>query len=111
MLVLGCHPGPVINTSPLHVGGTIAGVVTATKGTVALEGRTVTAIDVASGVRYDATTSVSGGYTIKVPEGTYRLELETRNGETLERKPAQTHINNGDLDSGRDFIVTASATP
>jgi len=111
MLLLGCHPGPIVNTSPLHVGGTIAGVVTATKGTVALEGRRVTAVDVASGARYEATTSISGGYTIQVPVGTYRLQLETRNGETLERTPDQTHINNGDLDSGRDFVVTASVAP
>ena len=108
MFVLGCHPGPIINTSEMNVGGTIAGVVTATAGTVALAGRTVTAVDVATGSHFDATTNVSGGYTIKVPVGTYRLELETRDGEMLEKKPDTTRIDNGDLDSGRDFQVTVA---
>jgi hypothetical protein len=108
MFVLACHPGPIVNRSEQRVGGTIAGVVTATKGTVALTGRKVTAVDVVSGTRYDATTNITGGYTIKVPEGTYRLELETREGETLKKRPHETRVKNGDLDSGRDFDVTAS---
>ena len=109
MLALACHPGPIVNRSEQRVGGTIAGIVTATKGTAALNGRKVTAVDVVSGTRYDATTNVAGGYTIKVPEGTYHLELETRESETLTKKPRDTHVNNGDLDSGRDFEVTVSA--
>ena len=44
------------------------------------------------------TIAVNGGYTIKVPEGTYRLELELRASETLGKKPDDTHVNNGDLD-------------
>jgi len=40
-----------------------------------------------------------------VPEGTYRIEIELRASETLTKKPEQTHINNGDTDSGRDFVI------
>jgi len=109
MLVVACHPGPILNRSEQHVGGTIAGVVTATKGATALSGRKVTAVNVVSGERYDATTNIAGGYTIKVPEGRYRLELEIRAGETLTKQPGETHVNNGDLDPGRNFEVTVSA--
>jgi hypothetical protein len=102
-----CHPGPVIDTKPqASVGGTIAGIVTTSDSTVAVPGRKVTAIEVANGSRYDATTATNGGYTIKVPEGTYRIEIELRAGEALAKQPDQTKINNGDLDPGRDFVIT-----
>jgi hypothetical protein len=102
-----CHPGPVLKTgTDASVGGTIAGTVTATAGTAPLSGRKVTAIETTTGARFDTTTATNGGYTIKVPVGVYRLELEVRSGETIEKAPAQTRVNNGDLDSGRNFIVT-----
>lgn len=105
--VLACHhPGPIAGGTPLPVGGTIAGIVAATGGTTGLPGRKVTAIEVSSNRRYDATTGPDGGYTIKVPEGTYRIELELRPGEILQKHPEQTHVSRSDLDSGRDFVVS-----
>jgi hypothetical protein len=107
-LTAACHPGPIIDTTPPpSVGGTIAGIVTTSDSTVAVPGRKVTAIEVSKGSRYDATTGANGGYTIQVPEGTYRIEIELRGGEALAKRPDQTHINNGDLDPGRDFVITA----
>jgi hypothetical protein len=105
---VACHPfrGPVVGGTQQQVGGTIAGIVSATGGTLALASRKVTAINTATQTRYDTTTAANGGYTIKVPEGTYRIEIELRTGETLSKQPGETHINNGDLDSGRDFVVT-----
>jgi len=100
-----CHPGPVIDTKPNRVGGTIAGIVKTTDSSVAMPGRRVDVIDVGSGVRRDTTTGADGGYTIQVPTGTYRIEIELRDGETLARQPGQTHINNGDLDASRDFVI------
>jgi len=103
----GCHPGPVLNTGRSQsVGGTIAGLVSASGGTAPLVSRKVTAVEVTTGARYDATTAANGGYTIKVPTGTYRIEVELRDGETLEKKPRETRVDNGDLDSGRDFAIT-----
>jgi hypothetical protein len=101
-----CHPGAVIDTDPKpSVGGTIAGVVRS--GTNPVTGRKVTAVNVATGARFDATTGTNGGYTIKVPEGTYRIDLETQAGETISKKPEQTRVNNSDLDSARDFEITS----
>ena len=103
-----CHPGPIVNNGPKQgsVGGTIAGIVTTSDSTVAVPGRKVTAVEVATGSRYDDTTAANGGYTLKVPEGTYRLDVELRGGETLARRPDQTRVNNGDLDPGRDFVIS-----
>jgi uncharacterized protein YfaS (alpha-2-macroglobulin family) len=105
---VACHPfrGPVVGGTEQQVGGTIAGIVSASDGTTALTGRKVTATNTATQARFDTTTAGNGGYTIKVPEGTYRIEVELRSGETLSKQPGETHINNGDLDSGRDFVVT-----
>jgi len=44
-----------------------------------------------------------------VPEGTYRIDLETQAGESLGKRPAQTQVNNSDLDSALDFEVTGSS--
>jgi hypothetical protein len=105
---VACHPfrGPVIGGTAQQVGGTIAGIVSATGGTTALASRKVTAINTATQARFDTTTAANGGYTLKVPEGTYKIEIELRPGESLAKQPGETHINNGDLDSGRDFVVT-----
>lgn len=105
LTVAACHPGPVITTEPkLPVGGTIAGIVSRDTKT-AVEGRKVTAINTETGMRYDATTAANGGYTIKVPEGLYRLEVELQPGETVAKHPGDTRINKSDLDPRRDFII------
>lgn len=104
--------GPVLTTDPgLKVGGTIAGSVRAADGSVPLVTRKVTAIHAVSGARFETTTGVNGGYTIKVPqEGRYRLEVELRDGEVIAKGPAETDVNNGDLDPGRDFEITVRAS-
>jgi hypothetical protein len=106
-LLLGCAPrGPVVDTGnrPEGVGGTIAGIVSA--GTAPLSGRKVTAVNEATGARFDASTATNGGYTIKVPTGTYRLEVELRAGETVQTQPPATDVNVGDLDPDRNFVLT-----
>lgn len=102
--------GAVITTDPgLKAGGTIAGFVRGTEGSVPLVTRQVTAIHVASGTRFETTTGVNGGYTIKVPEeGRYRIEVELREGEVIAKGSRETVINNGDLDPGRDFEITVA---
>jgi hypothetical protein len=105
----GCHRGAVVNPASIPgVGGTISGLVTASGGSVALSGRKVTAIEVRSNQRHETTTATNGGYTMQVPTGTYRLELELRTGESLTEQPGETEVNNSDLDSGRNFVVTVS---
>ena len=100
---------PVITTDPgLKAGGTIAGIVRATDGSTPLVTRKVTVINTKTGARFESTTGVNGGYTIKVPdEGRYRIEVELREGEVIAKGPDETEINNGDLDPGRDFEITA----
>lgn len=111
LLSLACSPGgPIIDTGPKpDVGGSISGIVTANGGATALSARLVTAVNVETGARFDVSTTSTGGYTVRVPRGTYRLELELRVGETLATRPDTTEINAGDLDAGRNFVVAVGA--
>jgi hypothetical protein len=104
------RPGPVINTQPAQVGGTIAGIAKTSDASIAVPGRKVTVIEVKTGARHETTTGANGGYTIQVPEGTYRIEIELRPGETLTRQPGETHVGNSDLDTTRDFVITMRAS-
>lgn len=106
---VACAPhGPVIDTGqkPAGVGGTISGLVRTAGNASALSGRKVTAINTETGARYETSTASNGGYTVKVPTGTYRLELELRAGEVLAEQPAETTINASDMDADRNFTVT-----
>jgi len=105
-----CHPGPVLSPK-LAANGTVAGIVSTT-GNAAVPNRKVTAVEVTTGARFDATTGVNGGYTIKLPEGTYRLEIELQPGEVVAKHPGDTRIQKSDLDPHRDFtIAVKSPTP
>jgi hypothetical protein len=104
------RPGPVINTQPAQVGGTIAGIVKTADSSIAVPGRKVTVVEVTTGSRHETTTAANGGYTIQVPQGTYRIEIELRPGETLAKQPQETHVGNGDLDTTRDFVITTRAS-
>jgi hypothetical protein len=105
--------GPILDTGskPVGVGGTIAGIVRVAGSGQPLSGRKVTAIEVGSGARYEASTATNGGYTIKVPTGKYRLEVELRAGETLTEQPSVTEITASDLDADRDFAITVKSSP
>ena len=86
------------------VTGTVSGTVRAVDGSP-LGGRRVSAIDMATETHYDATTAASGGFTIRVPAGKYRLEVEQRGGDVIATQPAQTDVNVGDLDAQLDFVI------
>jgi hypothetical protein len=110
----GCAPrGPVLDAGPRPegVGGTIAGTVNADDGRTPVVARKVTAVNTESGARFEVSTASNGGYTVKVPAGTYRLEVELRSGETLAKQPGTTQVNVGDLDPDRDFVLTVARPP
>jgi hypothetical protein len=112
-LGLACHPGPIVDTGPKppDTGGTISGIVRVADGGTPLSGRKVTVTDVATGRRYETSTATNGGYTLKVAQGTYRLEVELRPNERLASGPEQTEVNRGDLDADRNFAVSVNAQP
>lgn len=108
--VAGCaaaHGGASIGSSdkPPELSGTISGVVRAAGSNMPLSARKVTAIDVATGAKYETSTATNGGYTMKVPMGRYRMQVELRENETMSEGPGEVALNRSDLDSGRDFVI------
>ena len=107
---VACRIGvPVVDTGPKPPtqDGTIAGHVSTSDKAVAVQSRIVRAISVESGQKFEATTNIAGTYTLKVPPGRYRLEVELRPGEKLVKEPGETEVHKSDLDPNRDFIITA----
>lgn len=101
-----CRTGtPIIDTAekPPTRDGTIAGKVT-TDGNAAVVSRLVRAV-AADGTRHETTTNNAGTYSMKVPPGKYRLEVELRAGERLVKQPGETEVNASDLDPDRDFVI------
>jgi hypothetical protein len=84
--------------------GTIGGIVSAVGGD-RLAGREVSAVHVVTSKRYSAVTNVTGGFSIKVPPGEYRLEVTLREGEKVVREPGVIHINKSDLDAHLEIVV------
>jgi hypothetical protein len=70
-----------------------------------LAGRNVRAVRVGGAERYSAVTNVTGGFTIKVPPGEYRLEVDLREGERIVRSPGVVHINKSDLDANLEIVI------
>jgi hypothetical protein len=98
---------PVVDSGdkPPNTGGTISGIVRASGSNAPLASRRVTATDVKTGATFEAVTASNGGYTMKVPVGGYRLDVELRAGESLVERPDELVINRSDLDAQRDFVI------
>lgn len=104
----GCRTGqPIYDSTPedQQTPGTIAGIVRAGEGGDPVAGRSIDAVSLSGGRRYSATTSVTGGFSIPVPPGQYRLEVSLREGERLLRSPGTIDINESDLDANLEVVI------
>ena len=105
-LALGCRTGrPLLDSSRDNdqAPGTIAGVLT--MGGEPVVGRKIEAVPVAGSARYSAVTSVTGGFSIPVPPGQYRLQVVLQEGERVLRDPGVSDINESDLDSTLEVVI------
>jgi hypothetical protein len=65
----------------------------------------VEAVEVDTAARYTATTNVTGGFTIMVPKGHYRLKVALREGESVARDPGVVDIGTSDADSKIEIVL------
>jgi hypothetical protein len=86
--------------------GTLAGLISTDGGKTPVSGRKVTATNTATNAPFDTTSATDGGYTLRLPAGRYAIDVELRAGERLEKRPEPTDVGAGDLDAGRDFVIT-----
>jgi len=107
-LMVSCGRGfRVIDTDPkLQTGdATVTGIVTGSgdRG-VPLANRTVICVNSSTGQRYTAVTNSAGGYTLKLPAGTYNLDMELRAGESLSKRPERVvALEVGEIETRMDF--------
>src|SRR5262245_46555490 len=91
-----CRPGtPVVDTGPHPPtqDGTISGSVVGPDGSSAGADRLVRATSRETGQVFEARTSTTGGYTMKVPPGHYTLTIELRPPEKIVKSPGEVTIN------------------
>jgi hypothetical protein len=100
------QPVPGTGDRTTATSGTLAGLVSTDRGKTPVSGRKVTATNTATNAQFDVTTATDGGYTVRVPAGPYAIDVELQAGERLEKRPEPTDVGAGDLDSGRDFVIT-----
>ena len=98
------QPVLVSTTGNMSTPGTIAGIVSAPGGDP-IPGRNVEAIAVDGDQHYSAVTSVTGGFSIKVPPGDYRLKVDLQGDERVVHEPGVVHINKSDLDANLKIVV------
>ena len=104
----GCKTGqPIYDRTPENqmTPGTIAGILSAGVGGEPIAGRAIHAVGLTGGQRYSASTSVTGGFSIPVPPGKYRLEVDLREGERILRSPGTIDINESDLDANLEVVI------
>jgi hypothetical protein len=89
---------------PPTAAGTISGQLRTPGNGAPVVGRTVTAINNADGKRHQVTTSNTGGFTIKVPPGRYRIEVEQQSGEVVSGAPTDQQVGESDIDS--QLVIT-----
>jgi hypothetical protein len=89
---------------PPTAAGTISGQLRTPGNGAPVVGRTVTAINNADGKRHQVTTSNTGGFTIKVPPGRYRIEVEHQSGEVVSGAPTDQQVGESDIDS--QLVIT-----
>ena len=68
--------------------GTISGQLQTPGNGAAVVGRTVTAINNADGQRFEARSNNTGGFTLRIPPASYRIEVEQRPGEANDEREA-----------------------
>jgi hypothetical protein len=108
LVVAACRTGqPIYDQTPEDqtTPGTIAGILRAGEGGEPIAGRQVHAVALSGGRRYSVTTSVTGGFSIPVPPGKYRLEVDLRDDERILRSPGTIDINESDLDANLDLVI------
>ena len=104
---MGCrHDVMVADAAPKPPtpAGTISGQVQTPGNGAPVVGRMVTAINNADGTRHQVTTNNTGGFTIKVPPGRYRIEVEQQSGEVVSGAPTDQQVGESDIDS--QLVIT-----
>jgi Carboxypeptidase regulatory-like domain len=101
-------PGVTASAQATAAHATINGTVRGAEGGLPVSGRTVSILDMKSGERRSVQTTATGTFTIELPAGEYRLDVDVRDGETVLKHPNIVALDAGDVDSHVEFVVASA---
>ena len=101
-------PAVDLGPKPPAARGTITGIVRGQEPSSGMSGRTVEVVNVATGEKQTAITVANGGFTIQLPKGKYRLDLQLLPGETIVKRPDLVDLDRGDIDSHLEFVIAGA---
>jgi carboxypeptidase family protein len=103
----GCRRGMAVDTAPqlAPANGLLRGTIRGSERSIPLDGRTVEVVNVATGQRQRATTSDTGGFSMRLAPGKYRVDLLLRDGESVVKRPGIIVLDATDPDPRADFVV------
>lgn len=108
LVLAACRAGvPVIdpNPGPPFVSGTITGTLSGEDGKTAIHGRKVTAVNLETGERQTVVSSETGGYTMKVAPGKYRIEVELAPGEAIVKDQGTFTVGKSEVENDIDIRI------
>jgi len=95
-------------SKPPTPAGTISGQLQTPGNGAAVVGRTVTVINNGDGQRFQVRSNNTGGFTLRVPPGSYRIEVEQRPGEAVAGAPTDQKVGPSDIDAR--IVITVGPT-
>jgi hypothetical protein len=106
LLLLACRTGaPPGAVAGRPERGTIAGRLTGPLDSGPIAGRLVEAVEVTTAARYSTKTTVSGGFTLFVPPGRYRLYVALGRGERLIEEPGVLRLGPGGFVDDAELVL------
>jgi hypothetical protein len=107
MLVLaGCRTAaPLIGAEAVPARATLVGTISGPRGSAPLVGRQVSAVEVTTGALYSTKTQDSGGFTLLVPPGRYRLEVDLIPPERVADDPGVLELAPGEIVEDADVVL------
>ena len=108
LVLAACRSGvPILdaNSAPPSVMGTITGNVSGADGKSPIAGRRITAVNTQTGERFNAVTSSTGGYTLKVPPAKYRMTVELVEGEAIVKDEGAFSVSRSELQHDVDIRI------
>ena len=99
--------GAVVDLAPRTAAtrGTLTGVVRGAEGASPVVGREVHIVNTDTGARHAAHTTATGGFTMQLPAGKYRIALPLKDGEMFLKRPGIVDLGEGNIDSHTEFVI------
>ena len=107
LTLIGCRRGMPVDTAPqtAPANGMLRGTIRGSASSIPVDGRTVEVVNVTTGQRQHVTTGDTGGFSMRLTPGKYRVDLVLRGGESVVQRPGIIDLDASDPGARADFVV------